>query len=211
MEAFIFDLDGVICHTDQFHYRAWKQLSDELGIYFDEQINQRLRGVSRMESLDIILENSSAEYSPEEKKKLAEKKNNFYVELLQDMSEKDLPEDVRKTLVELRQRGYLLAIGSSSKNTGLILSKLGLSDFFDAVSDGNNIVNSKPDPEVFLKAAQMLEVEPSKAIVVEDAKSGVEAAIAGGFTCAGIGDASGDERVTYKLERISDLINRYTL
>lgn len=207
MEAFIFDLDGVICHTDQFHYRAWKQLSDELGIYFDQEINQRLRGVSRMESLEIILENSDRAFSGGEKRELAEKKNSIYVELLQNMSEKDLSEDVRKTLVELRQRGYLLAIGSSSKNTGLILSKLGLSDFFDAVSDGNNITKSKPDPEVFLKAAAMLEIEPSKAIVVEDARSGVEAAIAGGFTCAGIGDAAGDNRVTYKLERISDLIN----
>lgn len=125
----IFDLDGVICHTDQYHYQAWKKLADRLGIYFDEKINNRLRGVSRMESLEIVLEKSNVMYVWEEKVRLAEEKNDTYRGLLENITEDDLSAEVKHTLEELRERGYRLAIGSSSKNTGVILTHLGLGDF----------------------------------------------------------------------------------
>lgn len=156
LNAVIFDLDGVICFTDKYHFQAWKKLADEEGIYFDEEINDRLRGVSRMDSLDIILERAFREYTQEEKTQMAARKNESYVHLLDQMSPADLSVEVKDTLDELRKRGYKLAIGSSSKNTKKILKQIGLGDYFDAISDGTNITKSKPDPEVFLKAAEML-------------------------------------------------------
>ncbi len=205
MKAVIFDLDGVICFTDKFHYQAWKALADRLGIYFDEQINNRLRGVSRMASLDIILERADRSYTQEEKDAFAAEKNATYVELLQQMSPADLSDEVKETLNVLRAAGYRLAIGSSSKNTKLILSRIGLGDFFDAISDGTNITHSKPDPEVFLMAAEMLGLPPEDCLVVEDAKAGIQAAHAGGFRSAGIGEASGHPDCTYPIACFSDL------
>lgn len=206
MKAIIFDLDGVICHTDRFHFAAWKKMADDIGVYFDEKINERLRGVSRLESLNIILERADRAFSQDEKETLATEKNDIYVSLLDDMNESDLDVEVKDTLDMLRDRGYLLAIGSSSRNTKYILKKLGLSDYFDAVSDGTNITNSKPDPEVFLKAAEMLGVEPKDALVVEDAMSGIDAACAGGFTSAGIGDAAGYDKTTYPIKHFGELL-----
>lgn len=205
LKAVIFDLDGVICFTDKYHYQAWKQMADEIGVYFDETINNRLRGVSRMASLDIILEKADREYSAEEKSALAEKKNAIYVKLLDEMSAADLSDEVRDTLVYLREKGCLLAIGSSSKNAKKILSKIGLGDFFDAISDGTNITKSKPDPEVFLKAAKMLNVSPENALVVEDALAGIDAAVAGGFKSVGLGEAATHPQVTYPIVRFSEL------
>lgn len=173
IRAIIFDLDGVICSTDRYHYLAWKALADKLGIPFDEQKNKLLRGVSRMESLEIILGERSHAFSEEEKTALAEEKNRIYREYLQAMCPSDLSEDTRYALQLLRKRGYLLAIGSSSKNTRRILTQLGLGHFFDAVADGTQITKSKPDPEVFLLAASLLGVSPEQAIVIEDAESGV--------------------------------------
>lgn len=173
-QAVIFDLDGVICSTDQYHYQAWKAVADELNIPFDETVNHRLRGVSRMESFEIILEKYDAEMSREEKVSWTEKKNTIYKELLKNMRTADLSEEVKTTLDTLRAQGLLLAIGSSSKNAGFILKQIGLGDYFDAVSDGNNITKSKPDPEVFLKAAKYLGKEPKDCLVVEDAKAGVQ-------------------------------------
>ena len=132
-KAVIFDLDGVICFTDKYHYLAWKALADRLGIYFDEKINDRLRGVSRMASLDIILERATEEYTPEQKEAFAEEKNNTYRDLLKNMSPADLTDEVKNTLIALRERGYKLTIGSSSKNTKFILGQIGLGDFFDAI------------------------------------------------------------------------------
>ncbi|MCD7819539.1 MAG: beta-phosphoglucomutase [Lachnospiraceae bacterium] len=206
IEGIIFDLDGVICSTDQYHYQAWKSLADSLGIYFDKKINDRLRGVSRTESLEIVLENSDKVYSDEQKATLAERKNDMYVQLIRQMTPDDLSDDVRMTLQELRRRGYRLAIGSSSKNTRTILRQIGLGDFFDAVSDGTNITHSKPDPEVFLKAAEMLRLSAGSCIVVEDAHAGIEAAANGRFYSAGIGEAAADPRVTWPIRKISDLL-----
>ena len=151
------------------------------------------------------MEKADRTYSFDDKKEIAEKKNNIYVSLLDTMSEKDLDVNVKVVLDTLRSRGTLLAIGSSSKNTKKILEKLGLKDFFDAVSDGTNITKSKPDPEVFLKAAEMLGIKPVEAVVVEDALSGIDAALAGGFECVGIGEAAMHPKVTYPLKDLADL------
>ena len=204
-KAVIFDLAGVICHTDKYHFMAWKQVAEELNIYFDETINNRLRGVSRMESFEIILERYSGTMSQEDKVTYTTKKNDIYKELLKNMSPADLSAEVKDTLDALRGMGCKLAIGSSSKNAGFILRQLGLGDYFDAVSDGNNITNSKPDPEVFVKAAQFVGEEPKDCLVVEDAKAGLEAAIAGGMECAAIGDAVSCGLATWNLETFSDL------
>jgi len=206
-KGIIFDLDGVICSTDEYHYLAWKALADQLGIGFDRQINNRLRGVSRMESLHIVLEKSDKAYTDAEKAQFAEIKNALYRELLGQMTEADLSDEVRDTLNALRGKGSKLAIGSSSKNTPFILERIGLSGYFDAVSDGNNITRSKPDPEVFLKAAQMLGLPPAECLVVEDAHAGVEAAVTGGFECAAIGDARDDDRAAWHLNTFSDMLN----
>ena len=205
-KAVIFDLDGVICFTDKYHYLAWKKMADGMGIYFDETINNRLRGVSRMESLEIILERCDKELTQEEKQDLAEEKNKTYVELLGQMTEKDLSSEVKETLDSLRKSGLKLAIGSSSKNAKFILERLGLKDYFDAVSDGTNISKSKPDPEVFIKAAEFLHMAPADCLVVEDAKAGVEAAKAGGFDSAGLGEAAESEAVSHAMNSFSDLI-----
>lgn len=206
-KAVIFDLDGVICFTDKYHCQAWKAMADEIGVYFDEEINNRLRGISRMASLDIILEKSDREYTDAEKEELAAGKNSMYRELLNSMSREDLSDEVYQTLMELKVRGLKLAIGSSSKNARLILDRLGIEDVFDAISDGNNITHSKPDPEVFLKAAEYLGVNPSEALVVEDAKAGIDAATSGGFLSAGIGEASEYDKVTYPLNTFSDILS----
>lgn len=205
-QGIIFDLDGVICSTDEYHYLAWKALADRLEIPFDRERNNLLRGVSRMASLDIILEKSSKSYSPEEKEAFAEEKNTLYRQLLSRMSPADLSDDVKSTLTRLRAAGYRLAIGSSSKNTPFILERIGLGDFFDAVADGNCITHSKPHPEVFLKAAERISLSPQACLVVEDAHAGVQAAVAGGFDCAAMGDARDDADAAYHLSKFSDLL-----
>ena len=205
-QAVIFDLDGVICSTDRFHYEAWKALADQLHIYFDEEINHRLRGVSRLDSLDIVLERSEKVFSNEEKLRLAEDKNERYKKLLDQMTTADLSEEVRDTLETIKKRGYRIAIGSSSCNTKRILERIGLTHTFDAVSDGTNITYSKPHPEVFLKAAQYLNLAPEQCLVVEDAAAGIEAARRGGFDVAGLGEAAAHEKTTYPLTQFAQLL-----
>ena len=206
-KGIIFDLDGVICSTDEYHYLAWKALAERLGIPFSREINNQLRGISRMESLEIVLKGSGRQYPDTEKAALAAEKNDIYRELLGRMSPDDLSEEVKSTLNTLRQSGLKLAIGSSSRNTPFILKRIGLDGFFDAVADGNCISRSKPDPEVFLKSAEMLGLCPQVCLVVEDAHAGVEAAKAGGFHCAAIGDAKDDPRAEYHLVHFSDLLS----
>ncbi len=205
IRAIIFDLDGVICSTDRYHYLAWKALADRLGIPFDEQKNKLLRGVSRMESLEIILGDRSSHFSEQEKWELAEEKNRIYREYLQTMRPSDLSEDTRYALQTLRKRGYLLAIGSSSKNTRQILAQLGLEHFFDAVADGTQITRSKPDPEVFFLAASLLGISPEQAIVIEDAESGVQAAETGHFRVIGIRSRENDPNSDITIKKLSDL------
>ena len=206
-KAVIFDLDGVICSTDEYHFLAWKALADLIGVTdFSREDNKLQRGVSRMESLEVVLNKSDKVYSDEQKITLAETKNDIYKNMLEKMSEKDLDGEVLSTLNKLRERGLKLAIGSSSKNTPFILERLGLGSFFDAVADGNCVTNSKPHPEVFLKAAEYLSLSPEDCLVVEDAVAGVQAGVAGGFKVAGIGEASKYEKTTYPLSTFSDLL-----
>lgn len=208
IKGLIFDLDGVLVFTDKFHYQAWKTMADELGVYFDETINHRLRGVSRMDSLEIILERyEGPDLSLREKEKLAEKKNEIYRTLLESMTPDDVTKEVRDTLTKLREKGYKLAIGSSSKNTKFILEKVELKDAFDAISDGNNITKSKPDPEVFLKAAEYLGLPPKACMVVEDAEAGIEAAKKGGMYAAGIGEAAKSINADESLKTFSELVD----
>lgn len=205
--AVIFDLDGVICHTDKFHYEAWKKISDEIGVEFNSTINNKLRGVSRLESFEIILEKYNGIMSDEDKNYYLEKKNEIYKDLLKNMSKNDVSKEVKETLEELKKKRIKIAIGSSSKNARFILEKIGLLDIFDAISDGNNIKKSKPDPEVFLKAADLLKIDYNRCLVIEDAISGIEAAKNAGMDAAGIGDAKKTDLCDYRLDSIFDIVN----
>ena len=202
----IFDLDGVIVSTDEQHYLGWQALADRLGIPFSREVNNRFRGVSRMACMNILEELGGKHYTDSEKIAYADWKNEYYRKLLAQMSSDDLSQEVRSTLDALRARGLKLAVGSSSKNAKFILQRIGLSDYFDAVSDGTNISRSKPDPEVFLKAAEYLGLTPSDCLVVEDAVSGVEAAHAGGMKAATVGDAAGRGCGDFILSRFADLL-----
>ena len=199
-------MDGVIVFTDRYHYQAWKAMADSMGIYFDEAINNRLRGVSRMKSLETILERYGGEpLSDQRKAALAEQKNQAYVRLLQQMDPSSVSPEVRETLHHLRCGGYRLGVGSSSKNTKTILDRTGLTAAFDAISDGTNITHSKPDPEVFLKAAEFLGLEPDRCAVVEDAEAGIDAAKAANMTAIGIGPASRYRWTDIPIGQFSDL------
>ena len=201
----IFDLDGVLCHTDRFHYRAWKKVADEIGVPFDETVNRRLRGVSRRESLEIILEKSGETFSEERKEQIAEEKNEYYRTLLAEMTPADMEPPVREMLQELRARGIRIAVGSSSKNALFSMERLGVDRAFDAVCDGTMITHSKPHPEVFLKAAQALGLKPGECLVVEDAPAGMEAARAAGMDCAVIGQGPWPERPEFELKSAAEV------
>lgn len=204
-QGVLFDLDGVLCSTDRFHYAAWQQTAREAGAPFDEAVNQRLRGVGRMESLEIILAGSARTFTETEKQRMAEEKNERYRALLQQMTPADMPGGVRRALEQLRAAGLKLAVGSSSKNARFILRQLQAEDCFDAVCDGTQIQNSKPDPEVFLKAAAMLGLPPAACLVVEDAPAGLQAARAGGMDCAFVGSAPRPFPPAYILRDVTEL------
>lgn len=206
MKGIIFDLDGVIVSTDEQHYLGWQALADKLGIPFSREVNNRFRGVSRMACMDILEEIGGKCYTDQEKIAYATWKNDYYRNLLGEMSPADLSEEVKSTLDALRAKGMKLAIGSSSKNAKFILERIGLADYFDAISDGTNITNSKPDPEVFLKAVQFLGLQPEDCLVVEDAVSGVDAAHAGGMKAAVVGDAASKNYGDYILNQFFNLL-----
>ena len=188
MQGVIFDLDGVLVSTDELHYQAWKKLADELGITdFNREDNVRQRGVSRMASLEVVLEKGDKEYSEEEKVEMAERKNDYYKEMLQSLDDIAVLPGAFDTLKMLRDRGILTAVGSASKNAPLILEKTGLLPLIDKISCGLDVTKSKPDPEVFLVAASKLELTPENCLVVEDAKAGIDAAKAGGMKSLGVG------------------------
>lgn len=189
IKAVIFDLDGVIVSTDHLHYLAWKQMADQEQIYFDEHINHQLRGVSRLASLEIILKKSKKIYTDQEKLELATYKNNVYQSLLKDLSKDDILPHAVETIKALKEKHIKIAIGSSSKNTPIILKQIGLSDMFDGIADGNDITHSKPDPEVFLLAAQKVNIDSHYCMVVEDAEAGIKAAKSAGMFAFAVGDA----------------------
>lgn len=207
MRAVIFDLDGVLVSTDHFHYKAWKQIADRLDIPFDEEVNNRLRGVSRMESLDIILSGASdQQFTDEQKQALAEEKNAIYRKFLERLSPADILPGVTETLEGLKTKGVAAAVGSSSKNARFILEQVGLLDRFAVVVDGNQISRSKPDPEVFLLAARLLECDASACLVVEDAVAGVQAGVHAGMQVAAVGDAMNSKDATFTLQQIDQLL-----
>lgn len=206
IKGVIFDLDGVIVSTDHYHFQAWKKMADIENIVFDEKINDRLRGVSRMDSLNIILENSKKDYTENEKIQLTEFKNELYKNSLDNLSTNDILPGIIELLHELKKHNILIAIGSSSKNAKKILHKINLDDEFDAVSDGTNITKSKPDPEVFLIAAERLGLKPEECAVVEDAHSGILAAKAGGMIAFATGDAKSSNEKDYNFEQLKDVI-----
>ena len=178
MKGAIFDLDGVIVDTAKYHYLAWKELAKELGFDFTEKDNERLKGVSRMDSLEILLSvgNITIE-SQKEKEQLANKKNARYVEMLGGLNENELLDGAKEYLLKLKSDGVKIALGSASKNAPFILEKLGITWLFDVVVDGNMITKAKPDPEVFLKAAELLDLPPYECVVFEDSQAGIDAAI----------------------------------
>lgn len=200
----IFDLDGVLVTTDDCHYRAWKQMADEQGIYFDRQINHRLRGVSRMASLEIILERARRGYTSAEKLALATRKNDLYVSLISRLDDRAILPGAIDTVQKVRQLGVKTAIGSSSKNAPLILQQLYMRELFDAVADGNQITHSKPHPEVFLLAARLAGTDPCECLVVEDADAGVEAAKAGGMLAMGVGSAQAHPQADYRAPSLAE-------
>lgn len=205
-DGIIFDLDGVICSTDEYHYLAWKKLAEKLEIKdFTKKDNERQRGVSRMESLEVVLEKTDKKFTQEEKVALATEKNEYYKQMLAQMSKKDLADDVKDTLDAIKAKGIRIAIGSSSKNAKFILSRIGLLDYFDAISDGDNITRTKPDPQVFTMAAEFLGLDPSRCLVVEDAEAGIMAGKTGGFDTAALGSATKCPYATYRLSTFSDL------
>lgn len=208
IKAVIFDLDGVLVSTDELHYAAWKAMAEREGIAFDRKINRRLRGVSRMDSLEIILERAPRAYSPAEKAALAAYKNGLYVSLLGTLTPADILPDVEAVLAALRARGVGLAVGSSSKNAKKILDKTGLTHRFDALADGTDITRSKPDPQVFLCAAEKLGVAAADCAVVEDAEAGIAAANAAGMLSCAVGDACCSAAADVRLAALSELVEQ---
>lgn len=198
-KALLFDLDGVLVDTAKYHFIAWKDLADGLGIPFTLQDNERLKGVSRMRSLEIILEIGNRTMSEEERKANCEKKNNIYVSYIQKMTEDEILPGAKEFLLDAKTQGYRVALGSASKNTALILKRLHLTEYFDAVIDGTKVSKAKPDPEVFLQGAAALGVSPEDCIVFEDAVAGIQAAHAGGMAAVGIGSKEALPEADYHL------------
>jgi len=189
IRAALFDLDGVLVDTAKYHYLAWKRLADELGFAFTPEHNERLKGVSRMRSLEILLEVGGLHPPAAEREKMAAQKNAWYVEMLGELTESDVLPGAREALQAMRERGIRTALGSASRNTPLILDKLRIAPLLDAVIDGNIAGRAKPDPQVFLLGAQALGVAPAECVVFEDALAGIEAAHAGGMAAVGVGAA----------------------
>ncbi|BBI34901.1 beta-phosphoglucomutase [Cohnella abietis] len=184
----IFDLDGVIVDTAKYHFLAWKWLADQWGFEFTETDNERLKGVSRIRSLEIVLEIGGIDISEEEKLQKAEQKNEKYLQYIHQMDRSEVLPGAEEYLLQLRRRGVRIALGSASKNAVFILEKVGLAELFDAVIDGTKVSKAKPDPEVFIAGCEALGLEPGECVVFEDAEAGVEAAIAAGIYVVGIGN-----------------------
>ena len=188
VKACIFDLDGVRVDTAKYHYLAWKRVAKELGFDFNETDNERLKGVSRMDSLNILLQIGRISFNQEEKNILAAKKNQWYLDYIMQMKPDEILPGVKNFIEELRSIGIKIGLGSASKNAQLILTQIQISHLFDAVIDGSMVTHAKPDPEIFLLGAKKLSTEPKYCLVFEDAEAGIEASIRGGIKCIGVGD-----------------------
>ncbi len=213
LKAVIFDLDGVITDSARYHYLAWKELADELGIPFDEAYNEKLKGVSRMESLELILKNGNAceRYTDEEKEAMAEKKNDNYKELIKQITPNDILPGIMEFLTELKENGIRIALASVSKNAPFIIGQLELEAYFDYIADAAAVPNAKPFPDIFLAGMNEFGLSPKECIGVEDASTGIEAIHRAGMNVAGVGTPEemeeADLKITTKelgLERIRE-------
>jgi len=187
-KAVIFDLDGVIVDTAKYHFIAWQEIARQLGIHFTHDDNERLKGVSRVKSLDIILDLGKKKLAPVEKEAILTAKNNHYLQLIAQMSKDEMLPGIMDLLQNLRENNIPFALGSASKNARRILDALQITDWFTAIVDGNDVSKAKPDPEVFLKAAKALNTDPENCVIIEDSKAGIEAAKNAGMKAVGIGD-----------------------
>jgi len=203
IKAIIFDLDGVITDTSEYHYRAWKRLADEEGIPFNRDDNDKLRGVSRKECLKILL--NGKQVSAEQFQEMMDRKNRYYVELLKEMTYKNILSGAKELVLELKRKGIKTAIASVSKNTRTVLQGTGIEDLFDVIVDGYSVKNTKPAPDIFLFAAKELGVKPKDCAVVEDAEAGIEAALAGKMIPIGIGPEERVGKAQYRFEKIGDI------
>ncbi|MGE0076546.1 MAG: beta-phosphoglucomutase [Bacteroidales bacterium] len=186
--ACIFDLDGVVVDTAKYHYLAWKRLAKELGFEFTEVHNERLKGVSRMRSLEILLEVGGLSFSMDKMEKMAARKNEWYLEYILKMTPEEILPGAKELLEELRMHNIKLALGSASKNAPVILDRIGITGHFDKILDGNTVTAAKPAPDIFLTAAKALDVDPEFCVVFEDAEAGIDAAVSAGMRCIGIGN-----------------------
>lgn len=208
IKSVIFDLDGVLVSTDELHYQAWKKLAEELGIRnFTKEDNEKQRGVSRMESLEVVLSKGDKSYSEEEKTALAERKNDYYKEMLQSLDDSAVLDGAVDTLIMLRERGISIGVGSASKNTPMILEKTGLAKYIDKVSCGLDTTKSKPDPEVFIIAAKKLSMPSEECLVVEDSAAGIVAAKAAGMKSLGVGPYYQTLGATYEARTLKQPID----
>ena len=203
LKAFIFDLDGVITDTSELHFQSWKRLSEEENIPFTRKDNEELRGVSRRKSLEILLKGKIV--SEEKKQEMMNKKNNYYKRLIKNISEENLLPGVKKLLEELKERKYKIAIASASKNAITIIKNLGIEDFIDVISDGYSVEKTKPAPDLFQYTAKKLLVNPGECVVIEDAKAGIEAALAANMLTVGIGPFERVGNAHYRYDRIEEI------
>jgi beta-phosphoglucomutase len=203
-KAIIFDLDGVIVDTAHYHFVAWQRLAKELGIHFSEKDNERLKGVSRIRSFEIILEIGGVTLSEQKKEELATKKNRWFVEYIEAIKPEEVFTGVPQMLRQLRKQNYKVALASSSKNAEMVLRLLQISNLFDVMVDGTMITHSKPDPEIFLLAAKKLNIDPKDCVVFEDAEAGVEAALAAGMKCVGVGSAEQLGKANFIVTKTAD-------
>lgn len=202
-EAIIFDLDGVITDTAEYHYQSWQRMADEEGLEFNREINEKLRGVSRERSLEIILDGEKI--SEDEMKRLMDKKNGYYQEYLKEMDETDLLPGARELIDDSLDKGFKLAIASSSKNAKTVISALNISDFFEVIADGFSVNNPKPAPDLFLYAAEKMGLISEQCIVFEDAKAGIDAAQAANMLSVGIGPENRVGHADFRFDKVQDV------
>lgn len=207
LKGVIFDLDGVLTDTAEFHFRAWQDLGKKIGISFDRAFNENLKGISRMDSLERILEHGGKKnaYNIEEKNALAKEKNDDYVELIKEITPADILPGVKKFLDDCREAGLKLGLASASKNGPAILENLGLTDYFEVVVDPASLANGKPDPEIFLKGAELLGLDPSECVGVEDAEAGIESINGAGMFSVGVGSPESMKYADLFVENTNEL------
>jgi len=203
IKAFILDLDGVITDTAEFHFKAWKKMADEEGIPFEREDNEKLRGVSRRKSMELILD--GREMAEDKIQKLMDRKNRYYNDFLENLSENDLLPGAQELIDEIIRRGYKIAVASSSRNAKTVIKNLGIMDIFDTISDGHSVENSKPAPDLFLHTAENLSLAPENCVVIEDAESGVEGALAAGMVAVGVGPEERVGKADYRYDQVKDI------